>query len=348
MDGWFATGDIGILDARGYLKIVDRKKELIIRGGADVYPREIEEVLYQHPKVLEAAAVGIPDARLGERVCACIVPRPGESLSFDELSAFLKDKIATYKLPEFVQLLDTLPRTPDRQGTEGTAARNRAGKDEAGMNAQNALRAIDIHSHWSTRRGYPLQTEAELAQQKRTWRSKPEYRSEAEMAEDFRRAGMRVILDFGYTKYLTLDQVREVHDYGFAVQEAHSDVIIGNRVHFQPELGAPALAEFRRCLDRAAGFVGLAVSGSGGLPASDPAWEPFLSALHRGQSAGARFCRHDRARRGAARRRRHHPRFLSSSPFGCGRRPLCRFDDYCSAADLAVAERDDRGAAAQT
>jgi len=59
-DGWFATGDIGILDARGYLKIVDRKKELIIRGGADVYPREIEEVLYQHPKVLEAAAVGIP------------------------------------------------------------------------------------------------------------------------------------------------------------------------------------------------------------------------------------------------------------------------------------------------
>jgi len=70
------------------------------------------------------------------------------------------------------------------------------------MNAQNALRAIDIHSHWSTRRGYPLQTEAELAQQKRTWRSKPEYRSEAEMAEDFRRAGMRVILDFGYTKYL--------------------------------------------------------------------------------------------------------------------------------------------------
>ena len=70
------------------------------------------------------------------------------------------------------------------------------------MNAQNALRAIDIHSHWSTRRGYPLQTEAELAQQKRTWRSKPEYRSEAEMAKDFRRTGMRVILDFGYTKYL--------------------------------------------------------------------------------------------------------------------------------------------------
>jgi acyl-CoA synthetase (AMP-forming)/AMP-acid ligase II len=111
-DGWFATGDIGILDAKGYLKIVDRKKELIIRGGANIYPREIEEVLYQHPKVLEAAAVGVPDPRLGERVCACIVPRPGESLTFEEMIAFLRGKIATYKLPEFFRLLDALPRTP--------------------------------------------------------------------------------------------------------------------------------------------------------------------------------------------------------------------------------------------
>jgi acyl-CoA synthetase (AMP-forming)/AMP-acid ligase II len=118
-DGWFATGDIGTLDARGYLKIVDRKKELIIRGGANIYPREIEEVLYQHPKVLEAAAVGIPDQRLGERVCACIVVRPGENLSFEELSAFLRDKIATYKLPEFLQLLDTLPRTPTGKVQKG-------------------------------------------------------------------------------------------------------------------------------------------------------------------------------------------------------------------------------------
>jgi acyl-CoA synthetase (AMP-forming)/AMP-acid ligase II len=118
-DGWFATGDIGILDARGYLKIVDRKKELIIRGGANIYPREIEEVLYQHPKVLEAAAVGIPDPRLGERVCACIVPRPGQSLSFEELTAFLKDKIATYKLPEFLRLLDALPRTPTGKVQKG-------------------------------------------------------------------------------------------------------------------------------------------------------------------------------------------------------------------------------------
>ncbi len=118
-DGWFTTGDIGILDEKGYLKIVDRKKELIIRGGANIYPREIEEVLYQHPKVLEAATVGVPDPRLGERVCACVVQRPGESLTLDELVAFLRDKIATYKLPEFLYLLDALPRTPTGKVQKG-------------------------------------------------------------------------------------------------------------------------------------------------------------------------------------------------------------------------------------
>ena len=118
-DGWFATGDIGVLDANGYLKIVDRKKELIIRGGANIYPREIEEVLYQHPKVREAAAIGIPDPRLGERVCAAIVLKPGETLSFAELTEFLKDKIATYKLPEFLELLDALPRTPTGKAQKG-------------------------------------------------------------------------------------------------------------------------------------------------------------------------------------------------------------------------------------
>jgi hypothetical protein len=74
------------------------------------------------------------------------------------------------------------------------------------MKAENRLQAIDVHSHWSTRRGYPLQTEAELTQQERTWRSKPAYRTEAEMAEDFRDAGVRVILDFGYTKYLPIEE----------------------------------------------------------------------------------------------------------------------------------------------
>jgi hypothetical protein len=137
---------------------------------------------------------------------------------------------------------------------------------------------IDMHSHWATRRGYPLQSEAELAQQERTWRSRPNYRTEAEMAEDFRRAGVRVILDFGYSKYLAPELARPLHDYGFATIRAHSDVMLGQWVHFQAELGIPALAEFHRVLEigtAGGGFVGLAVSGSGGLPASDPAWDPF-------------------------------------------------------------------------
>ncbi len=111
-EGWFHTGDLGVFDAKGYLKIVGRKKEMIIRGGANIYPREIEEVLYQHPKVRDAAVVGVPDARLGERVCACIVPKEGETFGFEEMKAFLEPNIAKYKVPEFLEIVTELPRTP--------------------------------------------------------------------------------------------------------------------------------------------------------------------------------------------------------------------------------------------
>lgn len=111
-DGWFRTGDIGMFDDQGYLKIVGRKKEMIIRGGANIYPREIEEVLFKHPKVLDVAVIGVPDPRLGERPCACIVPRPGQHIVLQEVVDFLKDKIATYKLPERLEILSALPRTP--------------------------------------------------------------------------------------------------------------------------------------------------------------------------------------------------------------------------------------------
>jgi non-ribosomal peptide synthetase component E (peptide arylation enzyme) len=111
-DGWFRTGDIGVFDDRGYLKIVGRKKEMIIRGGANIYPREIEEVLFKHPKILDVAVIGVPDPRLGERACACIVPRPGEQITLAEVVDFLRDKIATYKLPERLEILAVLPRTP--------------------------------------------------------------------------------------------------------------------------------------------------------------------------------------------------------------------------------------------
>jgi acyl-CoA synthetase (AMP-forming)/AMP-acid ligase II len=111
-DGWFRTGDLGTFDTDGLLRIVGRKKEMIIRGGANIYPREIEEVLYQHPDIMDAAVIGIPDARLGERTCACVVPRAGRTLCFEDVVGFLRPKIATYKLPEIVEVLTDLPRTP--------------------------------------------------------------------------------------------------------------------------------------------------------------------------------------------------------------------------------------------
>jgi acyl-CoA synthetase (AMP-forming)/AMP-acid ligase II len=111
-DGWFHTGDVGVFDERGYLKIVGRTKEMIIRGGANIYPREIEEALYEHPKVRDAAVVGLPDPRLGERVCACIVTRDGQQMDFAEVVEFLRRRVATYKLPEHLVFLDDLPRTP--------------------------------------------------------------------------------------------------------------------------------------------------------------------------------------------------------------------------------------------
>ncbi len=133
----------------------------------------------------------------------------------------------------------------------------------------------DIHSHWGTRRGYTLRTDAELAQQRKTWNSDPTYATEAEMADYFRKSDIRVILDFGFDKHLPLDEAAELHDYGFATQREHSDVIIGNWVHISPKTGMDGVRELRRCLDKTSGFLGLAVSGSGSGPATDPSWEPF-------------------------------------------------------------------------
>ncbi|MFI5341922.1 MAG: AMP-binding protein [Candidatus Methylomirabilales bacterium] len=111
-DGWFRTGDLGQFDQAGNLKIVGRLKEMINRGGKKFFPREIEEILYTHPKILHAAIVGVPDPRLGERNCLCVIPRPGERVSLEEIVAFLKDSVATYKLPEMVEIFEDLPFTP--------------------------------------------------------------------------------------------------------------------------------------------------------------------------------------------------------------------------------------------
>jgi long-chain acyl-CoA synthetase len=111
-DGWLATGDLGYLDEDGYLFLVDRKKELIIRGGYSVYPREVEEALYAHPDVLEAAVIGLPDETLGEEVAAVVVPRPGSAPTAEEIQAWAKKRVAAYKYPRRVIFVDALPKGP--------------------------------------------------------------------------------------------------------------------------------------------------------------------------------------------------------------------------------------------
>jgi long-chain acyl-CoA synthetase len=111
-DGWFRTGDIGRMDEDGYYSIVDRKKDLIIRGGYNVYPREVEEVLYEHPAVAEAAVIGMPHAELGEEVGAAVVLKPGASVTADELRAIVKAQVAAYKYPRRVWFVEALPKGP--------------------------------------------------------------------------------------------------------------------------------------------------------------------------------------------------------------------------------------------
>ena len=111
-DGWLATGDMARADEDGYLYIVDRKKDLIIRGGYNVYPREVEEVLYEHPAVAEAAVVGIPHESLGEDIGAAVVLKSGADASPAELSAYVKARLAAYKYPRRVWLTESLPKGP--------------------------------------------------------------------------------------------------------------------------------------------------------------------------------------------------------------------------------------------
>jgi long-chain acyl-CoA synthetase len=111
-DGWFYTGDMGKIDEDGYFFIVDRKKELIIRGGYNVYPREVEEVLYEHPAVQEAAVVGVEDEKMGEEVAAAVVLKKGEQVTESELRDFVKGEVASYKYPRKIWFTDELPKGP--------------------------------------------------------------------------------------------------------------------------------------------------------------------------------------------------------------------------------------------
>jgi long-chain acyl-CoA synthetase len=110
--GWFHSGDMARTDEEGYFYIVDRKKDLIIRGGYNVYPREVEEVLFEHPKIREAAVVGVPHDEWGEEIGAAVVLHEGEELAPEEVSAYVKERIAAYKYPRLVWFLDDLPKGP--------------------------------------------------------------------------------------------------------------------------------------------------------------------------------------------------------------------------------------------
>jgi long-chain acyl-CoA synthetase len=111
-DDWFHSGDVGRRDEEGFFYIVDRKKDMINRGGFNVYPREIEEVLYEHPAVLEAAVIGVPHATHGEEVAAAVVLKPGVAAETDELREYVKARVAPYKYPRHVWLVESLPKGP--------------------------------------------------------------------------------------------------------------------------------------------------------------------------------------------------------------------------------------------
>jgi long-chain acyl-CoA synthetase len=110
--GWLHSGDLGYVDSDGFFFIVDRAKDLVIRGGYNVYPREIEEVLYAHPDIVEAAVIGKPDERLGEEVVAVVVARPGSELSAADVIAYCRERLAAYKYPREIRFMGELPKGP--------------------------------------------------------------------------------------------------------------------------------------------------------------------------------------------------------------------------------------------
>jgi len=111
-EGWFHTGDVGFLDAEGFLTLCDRMKDMVISGGENVYPAEVESCLYEHPAIAEVAVIGAPDDKWGERVVAVVALKPGAQLTLEALQAFGSAKLARYKLPRELRLVDELPRNP--------------------------------------------------------------------------------------------------------------------------------------------------------------------------------------------------------------------------------------------
>ncbi|MGE0799437.1 MAG: amidohydrolase family protein [Lautropia sp.] len=138
------------------------------------------------------------------------------------------------------------------------------------------MRILDVHSHWGTRRGYPLRDEASLKLQRHTFASDAQFHSEEEMAAYLRQNNVRTILDFGFTKSMSIDEVRPFHDYAIETQKTYPDAILGNWVQLDPRTGADGARELRRCIEASAGFIGCCVSAAGmGYPASHEIYKPF-------------------------------------------------------------------------
>jgi long-chain acyl-CoA synthetase len=110
-DGWLRTGDGGYLDEDGHLFLTDRIKDMVVTGGENVYPVEVEEALAHHPAVADVAVIGVPDERWGEAVKALVIPAPGATIAAEDLIAFARGRLAGYKLPRSVEFVDELPRT---------------------------------------------------------------------------------------------------------------------------------------------------------------------------------------------------------------------------------------------
>jgi fatty-acyl-CoA synthase len=108
---WMHSGDLATLDADGYVRIVGRIKDMVIRGGENIYPREIEEFLYTHPQIADVQVVGVPDERFGEELMAWVIPRPGVTLTEDDVKDFCRGQIAHFKVPRYVKFVDSFPMT---------------------------------------------------------------------------------------------------------------------------------------------------------------------------------------------------------------------------------------------
>jgi long-chain acyl-CoA synthetase len=133
-DGWLHTGDLATMDSSGYVFIVDRKKDMVISGGYNIYPREVEEVLFEHPKVQDAAVIGVPHPQKGEVVKVFVVPKGGETLGRQEILDWCKEKLAAYKVPKEIELRDSLPKTTvgkvlRRELRDSEPARSRDGEE---------------------------------------------------------------------------------------------------------------------------------------------------------------------------------------------------------------------------